>query len=662
LTRIRIQDLIEGASDLEAFEKLLRLSEIPGIDVVMKCISNLHAKVYVFDGSSAIVTSSNLTPSGLKSNIEYGIELTDPVAIQRILADMSTYWLAAETVTPDMIERVGERLEATESVVTVNQALKLKNNRPTVEELSLFTPIGKRFAPQGQDIELVGLEELRERISTTSKYRKKSKVVITTPEELVNVPEESVEGEVEADVEDDLTDQEEELQEEKSVIEIEASYGELEEDSVERLISELKADDKQRRKEAQKRLKALFALDNSCIVPHITELASANLSLCCRFLRRLQDPSVVPHLIQILNTAKKEKGSLPQPILKTLNDIAPEKLYSFLCQALKEPLSPKARRNAIEWFKNAIVRLNLEGNDPAIEIFKNLTEDADPNVCNTAYVALGQVGGIQLRDYLRNAFNQAQRRKMPLKLQMSILRGLVAAGVTPDDELMFSRLTYTHIARFRVMSVRALRQIGAKYWQRLSGMAESDPNADVRIEAVRALVDIDATTAHKVLIKLLESDPEERVRTTVYSLLQRLYYESIRELPAAERHLILQHTISELQSSDHKTRRKAAGFLGKIKDVSAVQVLCDALKDEDRIARTKAAEALGLIGDNSSVFTLIEVLENDSYQHARAAAAEALGRIGDKRAVDALVKELNDESVLVRKWCTIALDRIGESR
>ena len=45
----------------------------------------------------------------------------------------------------------------------------------------------------------------------------------------------------------------------ESTIEIESSYSELEEDSVEWLIGELKSDGKQQQKEAQIRLEALFS-------------------------------------------------------------------------------------------------------------------------------------------------------------------------------------------------------------------------------------------------------------------------------------------------------------------------------------------------------------------------------------------------------------------
>ena len=150
LTRIRISDLIDGASDLEAFEKLLQLAEIYGQDVAIKCISNLHAKVYVFDENSAIVTSSNLTLSGLNSNIEYGIEVTERGTIQQILDDMNTYWHAAEPLTAVMIERVGNRLKTTESVVAVDQTFKQSKTHSQTSDSSIPVPsIGRRFAPRG---------------------------------------------------------------------------------------------------------------------------------------------------------------------------------------------------------------------------------------------------------------------------------------------------------------------------------------------------------------------------------------------------------------------------------------------------------------------------------------------------------------------------------
>ena len=627
LTRIRIQDLIEGASDLEAFEKLLQLADVSGLKVTVKCLSNLHAKVYIFDENSVIVTSSNLTPSGLKSNVEYGIEVAEQGVIQRVLDDMYTYWDDAEILTVEMVEQVAKRLEVTESVVTVDQL-------PSEKKPPISIPrIGKRSAPRGQDINFTELDNLREGIITDSKYRKKSKVIITHLEVPSDVEDEP-------DIDDNLPGGETG----ENTIEIESSYSELEEDSVERLISELKSNNKKRRKEARVRLEVLFSWDHSCILPYIAELASANLKLCCSFL------------LHILNTDLK-KGSLSKKVvLKTLNDIAPEMLFSFLCKAIKEPLSTNAKVNAIKRLKNAAVTLNIKEKDSAIEILKSLTKNTSPKVCNAAYIALGAVGEIK---YLRNVFNQAQRLKIPTNAQMSILQGLIKGGVTLEDEPMFVELTDSHLARFRQMSVDALRQFEKKYWQRLFDMAKSDSSAHVRIRAIRALFKIDSSAVHKVSIKLLEDNPEERIKNTISSLIQK-HEEFIRELLVDEKQL-LQSAMSDLQSPDQRVRRKASRTLGQLKHVSAVQTLCDTLKDEDGIVRATAAEALESIGDNAPLFSLIEVLENDSCHHARAAAAKALGRcgqVGYKRVLDALLNGQNDRSGQVRKWCSQSLKRL----
>ena len=647
LTRIRIQDLIEGASDLEAFEKLLQLEELEGINAEVRCISNLHAKVYIFDKNSAIVTSSNLTPSGLKSNIEYGIEVTDPTAIQQMLVDMENYWDTAETLTTEMLEQVAKRLETTESIVKVDQAAQQTENHSLTPNASTsINSIGKRLVPLGQDIKNPELDGLRGTISTsTPRYRKKARVIITGSEDPVDIEDKLG---VDSSLSTEKT--------KSSTIEVETSYSELEEDSVEQLISELKDDDKQKRKEARTRLEALFVLDNSCIVPHITELASTNLNLCCTFLRNLPDSNLaVSQLLQILSTSKNQNGSLPKPVLKALNDINPNKLFAFLSKVVKESLLTRRKINA-EGLKSTIKKLNLQDSDSEIGTLKSLTEDTNPKVCNAAYIALGEIGGVKSKEYLRNTFKQAQRHKMLLATQVSIVKGIIAAGITPDDELDFVQLTYSPLAKFRAISIRALRQNGEKYWQRFSAMAESDPDADVRTQAVRALFNSDAAAAHKILIKLRESESEENLRNTISSLIQR-YEKSIRNLSVDEKQR-LQTLTADVQSSDCKIRRKAAKDLGKLKHISIVQILCSALKDKDKLVRTTAAESLGRIHDNSSVLPLIEVLENDPYSHARAAAAKTLGTIGDKRALEAISNGLTDKNSNVRKWCWNSISKL----
>ena len=149
LTRFRTQDLIDGASDLEAFEKLLQLAEEPGLKITVKCISNLHAKVYIFDENSAIVTSSNLTRSGLNNNIECGIKVTEQAVIQRILGDMHAYWSDSNSKTLTI-----ECLEATKSAVMEDRERKRSLCETPSVSVSQF---GKRVSPRGQDIEFTEL-------------------------------------------------------------------------------------------------------------------------------------------------------------------------------------------------------------------------------------------------------------------------------------------------------------------------------------------------------------------------------------------------------------------------------------------------------------------------------------------------------------------------
>lgn len=50
----------------------------------------LHAKIYIFDDQKAIITSANLTLSGFKRNIEYGVLINDPEMVRKIVVDFQS--------------------------------------------------------------------------------------------------------------------------------------------------------------------------------------------------------------------------------------------------------------------------------------------------------------------------------------------------------------------------------------------------------------------------------------------------------------------------------------------------------------------------------------------------------------------------------------------
>src|SRR3972149_1786386 len=77
ITRFNLADFAEGVSDIAAL-RLLLMS-----DAQVRGIRNLHAKLYIFGASRAIVTSANLTEAALTRNHEFGFESEDASIVAR---------------------------------------------------------------------------------------------------------------------------------------------------------------------------------------------------------------------------------------------------------------------------------------------------------------------------------------------------------------------------------------------------------------------------------------------------------------------------------------------------------------------------------------------------------------------------------------------------
>ncbi|MCY4009277.1 MAG: phospholipase D-like domain-containing protein [Anaerolineaceae bacterium] len=72
----------------------------------------LHAKVYIADAHSAIVTSANLTRGGLHSNLEYGILIQEATTVEQIQNDMNSYARLAANFTIDDLQILAEETPA----------------------------------------------------------------------------------------------------------------------------------------------------------------------------------------------------------------------------------------------------------------------------------------------------------------------------------------------------------------------------------------------------------------------------------------------------------------------------------------------------------------------------------------------------------------------
>ena len=101
LTNLAIDSMLQGATDPSAL--LDFYSAVPSTEV--RHLPGLHAKVYIADDHSAIISSSNLTVGGLYNNYEYGILLSESSVVSAIANDLDGYGkLGAQINLIDLVE------------------------------------------------------------------------------------------------------------------------------------------------------------------------------------------------------------------------------------------------------------------------------------------------------------------------------------------------------------------------------------------------------------------------------------------------------------------------------------------------------------------------------------------------------------------------------
>lgn len=93
VSNFRVGCFWRGGSDTEAFDLILQSH-----GRVLNC-QRLHAKIYVFDDTRAVVTSANLTPAGLSRSLEYGVLVSDPRLVSEIRTDVDALMGLPDTGT-----------------------------------------------------------------------------------------------------------------------------------------------------------------------------------------------------------------------------------------------------------------------------------------------------------------------------------------------------------------------------------------------------------------------------------------------------------------------------------------------------------------------------------------------------------------------------------
>ncbi len=116
LTTISEENLRRGGVDAAALMQLCK--EIPHTRLIH--LPHLHAKVYLADTHIAVITSANLTHSGLYRNYEYGIWLQEPEVVRQIRADLLAYAALGAEIEKEIlpeIRRHTERVHALEKQI-----------------------------------------------------------------------------------------------------------------------------------------------------------------------------------------------------------------------------------------------------------------------------------------------------------------------------------------------------------------------------------------------------------------------------------------------------------------------------------------------------------------------------------------------------------------
>ena len=108
LTNLHADSLIAGSVDSGALAWLCE--QVPGATV--RHLPGLHAKSYVADGHTAIVTSANLTNGGLKGNYELGVKVTDPQDVSEIADDLVEYSKLGSIVPLDSLTALDDQAQA----------------------------------------------------------------------------------------------------------------------------------------------------------------------------------------------------------------------------------------------------------------------------------------------------------------------------------------------------------------------------------------------------------------------------------------------------------------------------------------------------------------------------------------------------------------------
>jgi HEAT repeat protein len=269
---------------------------------------------------------------------------------------------------------------------------------------------------------------------------------------------------------------------------------------------------------------------------------------------------------------------------------------------------------------------------------------------------------------IQSLLKDAANKKQP-QLQ---LRAIKALGGLEDHRAVnaLKKLVDQGEVRYQEAASHALFQIGCAAWGRCSGLivlreignqsliphfvhALKDDSDNVRLEAVKALAEVNGPKSIDPLIAVAKKDRDPYVR-----------FEAVRQLRrvGVGYPQVLDLALSALKDPNRDVRSQSAWLLGNFQNNRSIQPLLDAMADNHWSVRESAEHALMNFG-KQAIPHLLNALKSDSWT-TRFRAARMLGEIGDSKAIEALESLLKkkEERREVRKVVQEALNKLVGQR
>ena len=195
--------------------------------------------------------------------------------------------------------------------------------------------------------------------------------------------------------------------------------------------------------------------------------------------------------------------------------------------------------------------------------------------------------------------------------------------------------------------LRALRNLRYEPAQAAGSRLLAHEHAVVRHEAVGLLGYLRKPETMADIARLAVCDPQAEVRR-----------QAVAALVSGDAQAVGLTLIRSIADADWQVRAESAALLGRLKITAGIGALVRATEDATWQVREKAVEALGLLGARQAL-PAIGRCAADEVSNLRKAAVTAIGEICDPEGRRYLEPALLDSDPDVRKMARWALDRLG---